>query len=84
MNLEQFARQTDDQRLVRAYEYGTDTVIAVDFGVHSEEAAVDVVDGTVIVVADDGQHEIELPVDAVDAQAFMKNGVLTVELEDPQ
>ena len=86
MNIEQFARQTDDHQLVRAYEYDAGTTIAVDFGPQGADAAVDVADGTVIVVGADPeeQYELELPVGAVDAQAFMKNGVLTVELEDTQ
>lgn len=84
MNIEQFANQTDDQQLVRTYEYEDDTTIAVDFGTHGPDTAVDVVDGTVIVVSGDDQYEIELPENATNAQAFMKNGVLTVDMEDSQ
>lgn len=59
------------------YEDGT-VVLAADIGAGSE-ATVDVVDGTVIVVADDDQYEFEAP--AGDARAFIRNGVLTVEVD---
>jgi len=59
-------------------------VFAADVGV-GRDANVDVVGETVIVVTDEDQYEFELPVSAEEteesAQAFMKNGVLTVEVE---
>ncbi|WP_136715435.1 DUF7127 family protein [Halorientalis salina] len=59
-------------------------VLAADVGA-DREATVDVVGDTVIVVTDDDQYEFELSGDETetegDAQAFMKNGVLTVEVE---
>ena len=71
-----------EAQFVRRYEYDDSTVFAVDLG-GVGEATTDVVDGTVIVVFDDGdeprQAEFELPDD--DARAFIKNGVLTVEVE---
>ncbi|MFC4246334.1 Hsp20/alpha crystallin family protein [Natribaculum luteum] len=79
MNLERFVR--DDGRLARQYDYGDETVLAVDFGPAGADASVDVVDGTVIVVFDDEQRELELPADVEDAQAFIRNGVLTIEME---
>lgn len=79
MNLEQFAR--DDDRIVRRYQYDDGSMLAVDFGGVDADCSVDIVDGTVIVVLGDEQHEFDLPVQASDAQAFMQNGVLTVELE---
>ncbi len=78
MTLEQFTR--DDGQVARQYEYDDSTVVAVDFGAGTE-AAVDLIDDTVIVVVDDDQYEFELPADADDAHTFMKNGVLTVEME---
>ncbi|MFB6164141.1 MAG: hypothetical protein ABEJ31_03185 [Haloarculaceae archaeon] len=78
---EQFVEQVGP---VSRYEYGDGTVVlAADMGV-GHETAVDVVDGTVIVVVDDEQYEFELPGDEerdTDAQAFMENGVLTVEVK---
>ena len=79
MKLDQLAR--DDDRIVRQYQYDDGSVLAVDFGGVGTECSVDVVDGTVIVVVGDQQHEFDIPVQASDAQAFMQNGVLTVELE---
>jgi hypothetical protein len=75
---------TDQQRfqeqegLVRRYQYDDATVFAADLG-PGDDADVDVVDGTVvIVVGDDRQYEFDAP--AGDAQAFIKNGVVTVEV----
>lgn len=60
----------------RRFEYEDGHVLAADFG-RGTDAAVDVVGGTVIVVAGGGQHEFE--VDG-DARADMNNGVLTIEV----
>ncbi|AFZ74818.1 DUF7127 family protein [Natronobacterium gregoryi] len=79
MTLEQFTDK--DGQLARRYEYDDGAVLAVDFGSQREDAAVDVVDCTVIVVVGDEQYEIDLPESADDANTFIKNGVLTVELE---
>ncbi|ELY64441.1 DUF7127 family protein [Natrinema versiforme] len=80
MTLEQFTRE--EGQVARRYEYEDSTVMAVDFGTEEADASVDVVDGTVIVVLADDQYEIELPETAENAHTFMKNGVLTVELEE--
>jgi hypothetical protein len=82
MNLNQFTR--DDERIVRRYEYDDGTVVAVDFGTATADATADLADGTVIVVADDDQYEFDLPDGATDAHTFIRNGVLTVELEGNQ
>ncbi|WIV68164.1 Hsp20/alpha crystallin family protein [Natrialbaceae archaeon AArc-T1-2] len=79
MKIEHLAR--DDGQMARQYDYGDETIVAVDFGAVEADAAVDVVDDTVIVVFEDDQRELELPADVGDAQAFMKNGVLTIEVE---
>jgi hypothetical protein len=69
---------------VSQYEYDDGTVVfAADVG-PGRTATVDVVGDTVIVVAGDEQYEFSLPGDdsaPVDAEAFMRNGVLTVEVE---
>lgn len=80
MNLEQFA--SGDGQFIREYTYTDGTVIAVDFGTAAADSTAEVVDGTVIVVIGDDQHEFELPAAVNDAQAFIKNGVLSIELED--
>ncbi|WP_255167498.1 DUF7127 family protein [Natrononativus amylolyticus] len=77
MTLEQLAR--DDGHMVRQYQYDDETVLAIDFG--GSDAAVDVADGTVIVVTADDQYEFDLPDHATDAHTFIKNGVLTIEME---
>ncbi|QSW99348.1 DUF7127 family protein [Haloterrigena alkaliphila] len=79
MTLEQFTRE--EGQVARRYEYDDAAVLAVDFGTEHAETAVDVVDETVIVVVDGEQYELELPDGADDAHTFMKNGVLTVEME---
>lgn len=61
---------------VSRFEYDDSVVLAADFG-HTESSSVEVVGDTVIVVADDEQYDLELD---ADAQAFMKNGVLTIEV----
>ncbi|MFB6084301.1 MAG: hypothetical protein ABEJ94_08665 [Halorientalis sp.] len=62
----------------REYEDGSVLFVA-DLGV-GREASVDVVGDTAIVVAGDEQYEFDVE-DGEDAQAFIKNGVLTVEVD---
>ena len=71
--MQQFEAQDID---VSRFEYDDSVVLAADFG-YVESSSVDVVDNTVIVVADGEQFDIELD---DDARAFMKNGVLTIEV----
>jgi hypothetical protein len=74
MDIDQLAG--DDEQLVREYDYEDGTVIAAELG---RNATVDVVDGVDIVVFEDGEQvEIDLPSDEVGA--FMRNGVLTIEV----
>ena len=70
-------QQLADDAPVRRFEYDDLTVLAADLGAVGY-ASVDVVDGTAIVVTGSDQYDLDLP--AGDAQAFMKNGVLTVEV----
>jgi hypothetical protein len=68
-----------DEGPVSQLEYDDGSVVlAVDVG-PGRDASVDVVGETVIVVIDDEHYEFEAPGDG--AQAFIKNGVLTVEVE---
>jgi hypothetical protein len=67
----------DDEVAVRRYEYDDGAVLAADFG-PAGEAAVDVLGDTVIVVIDGEQHELDVE---GDANAFISNGVLTVEVD---
>lgn len=62
---------------LRRYEYDDDVVFAGDLG-PERQATVDVVDDTAIVVAGDDQYDVDLP--AGDAEAFIHNGVLTIEV----
>ncbi len=67
--------------IVRMYEYEEESVVVADLASLSGAHSVDVVDGTAIVVSDDGQFEIELPDETNDPHTFMKNGVLSIEVE---
>ncbi|ELY97325.1 hypothetical protein C482_13420 [Natrialba chahannaoensis JCM 10990] len=79
MTLEQFTN--NEEQVARRYQYDDKLVFVVDFGADIADSAVDVVDGTVLVVLDGTQYEIELPDGADDAHTFIKNGVLTIEVE---
>lgn len=69
-------------RLIRRYDYDDDTVIAVDLGANASDASVDIADGTAIVVIEttEGtrQEEFDLPHER--ARAFIRNGVLSIEV----
>jgi hypothetical protein len=67
----------DDDVQLRRYEYDDRAVLAADFG-PGREASLDVLDETVIVVVDGEQYDLE--VDG-DPRAFIRNGVLTIEVE---
>ena len=70
-------RRTDeDDRIVREYDYGNERAIVVDLGPEFADAAVDVADGTAIVVAGDEQFEFDVPADAAEVTA--NNGVVTI------
>jgi HSP20 family molecular chaperone IbpA len=76
--LQQFDDRDGDA--LRRYEYDDSVVYAADIGSDAGEAAVDVVDGTVMVVSGDEQADFEIP-ESGTAEATIKNGVLTVEVE---
>ncbi|SEN83731.1 hypothetical protein SAMN05216388_1005168 [Halorientalis persicus] len=61
----------------REYDDGA-VVFVADVGV-GRDTSVDLVGDTAIVVADGEQYEFDVE-NGEDAQAFMKNGVLTVEV----
>lgn len=78
MNLNQFAR--DGSRFVRQYDYGDVRVVAADLG--RDDATVDVVGDTAIVAFDDGEQiDLALP-DGGQVDAFIRNGVLTIEVSE--
>lgn len=62
---------------LRRYEYDDGVVFAGDLG-RGSDAMVDVVDDTAIVAVDDDEYDLDLP--SGDAQAFIHNGVLTIEV----
>lgn len=76
MNQHQHAEKAS---AVSRYDYDDRTVIAVDFG-PGAEPAVDVVDGTAIVVVGDDQREFDVPDAAV--ETFTRNGVVTIEVRE--
>jgi hypothetical protein len=57
------------------------TRIVADLGPAVTEAAIDVVDGTAIVVIEDAQYEFELPAGTV-SDTFITNGVLSIEVTE--
>ncbi|WP_435193888.1 DUF7127 family protein [Natronomonas sp. EA1] len=63
--------------LARRYDYEDTTVFVADLGA-TDDASVDVVDGTAIIVIGDEQYELELP--GGEARASINNGVVTVEV----
>lgn len=71
-------RFTEQGGFITRYDYDDETVLVADIGL-STEASIDVVDGTAIVVIGDEQYEFDVP--AGDAQAFIKNGIVTIEVE---
>ena len=78
MDLKQFSRR--DERHVREYQDdGTHRIVA-DLG-SDVDATVEIVGDTAIVVPEEGD-QIDLDLPEAGAQAFIKNGILTIELED--
>jgi hypothetical protein len=70
-----------DDVFTRRYEYDDEAVVAADLGV-SGEATVDVLGDVAIVVFEneDGSEQVELELPDGEAEAFITNGVLTVEV----
>ncbi|WP_254821457.1 hypothetical protein [Haloglomus halophilum] len=64
--------------VARQYQYADGDVLAFDLGAGAA-GAVDVVDGTLMVVVDDEQFEMDLP-EGRPAKATINNGVVTVEM----
>jgi hypothetical protein len=78
MNIQDFT--AEDERFVRQYAYDDSHVVAVDLADEFAGAgSVDIIGETVIVVGD-GDEQFELDVPGV-SQAFIRNGVLTIEME---
>jgi hypothetical protein len=67
----------EDERVVRRYDYEDEWVIAADLGVADDRVAVDVVDGTAIVLVDD-RTELEFDLPGTNESVDTNNGVLVV------
>jgi len=69
--------------MVRRCEYEDEALLVADFGraggPDDEGGAVDIVDGTAIVVIDGEQYEFDVP--AGSSRGIMNNGIVTVEVE---
>lgn len=76
MNVQQFAER--DDQFARRYVYDDAVVVAADLD--ATDATVDVLEDTVIVVSEDGE-QFELDVASTPTRAFIRNGVLTIEME---
>ncbi len=70
-----------DDVFTRHYEYDESEVIAADLGV-AGDAAVDVLGDTAIVVfeGEEGPEQVELQLPDEGAEAFITNGILTIEV----
>ncbi len=70
-----------DDVFARRYDYGDEEVLVADLGV-AGDASVDILDDVAIVVFEDeeGSRQIELQLPDGGAQAFITNGVLTIEV----
>jgi len=81
MNFDTLTEQSDT--VARRYDYGDEQVLVADLGVAADEATIDVVDDTVILVVageTDEQYELNAPEGDL-TRAFINNGVVTVEVE---
>lgn len=75
--------EVDQQRLerdidLRRFDYDDRVELVADFGPASD-VSIDIVGDTAILVVDGREYDLE--VDG-DAQAFMRNGVLTIEVTE--
>lgn len=77
MQLQQFIE--GDEPFVTYLDTDDESTVVADFGAASE-VSVDTLDGLALVTVDGETTEIDLPSDA--ERAFIKNGVLTIELEE--
>ncbi|WP_135830046.1 DUF7127 family protein [Halorussus halobius] len=70
-----------DDVFARRYEYDDGEILAADLGVGSE-ASVDVLGEEAIVVVEDGDEtrQLELQLPEGEAEAFITNGVLSIEV----
>ena len=66
-----------DDLFVRTYEQDNSIEVVADIG--DPEATIDVLDDCVIVITATDQYELSIP--AEQARTFMKNGVLTIQVE---
>lgn len=71
-------RSTREGAPVSKYEYDDAVVFVMDVGAGTD-ASIDIVDGTAIFAVGNKQYDVDVP--AGNAQAFMKNGVIGVEVE---
>jgi hypothetical protein len=79
MSLKHIAER--DDVFARRYDYDDEEVLAADLGV-SGEASIDLLDDVAIVVFEDedGSRQVELELPDGEAEAFITNGVLTIEV----
>lgn len=77
MSLERISQR--EESIARRYEYDEEQVIVADFG--ASDVSVDVLDDVAIVVVEgDENYQTELELPEGEAQAFINNGVLTIEV----
>lgn len=71
-------RFTSEKAPITQYEYDDAIMFVMDVGAGTD-TSIDIADGTAMFVVGDKQYDIEIP--EGDAQAFMKNGIVGVEVE---
>ncbi|WP_435333194.1 DUF7127 family protein [Haloarchaeobius sp. TZWWS8] len=82
MHIQEFV--SGGEQFVRHYQYDDYHVVAADLGsALGQEATLDVVGDTVIVIPHDDSDQFELEVPGI-SQAFIRNGILTIEVEVDQ
>ena len=65
---------------VRPVDEGDRYAIVFDFGPGRDNITCDVLDDVIIIVDGDGE-QYELPIPGSTARTFMKNGILTIEVD---
>jgi hypothetical protein len=77
MSLERISQR--EESIARRYDYDDEQVIVADFG--AADVTVDVLDDVAIVIVEgDENYQTELELPEGEAQAFINNGVLTIEV----
>ena len=81
MNIQDWSTADLDEPLVRHDEIGESDRYIFDFGPTATAISADVVGETVIIVGPNDE-QLEFDIGETDARTFIKNGVLTIEVNE--